>query len=107
MSRVGKNPVVLPSGVEVQLGKQIVVKGPLGTLALDTHPAVNVVLDGQNLQVSKVAGAENGSAMWGTMRANLNNMLTCATALALGAMANVPLARKRSPSGIKIGRAHV
>ena len=75
MSRVGKNPVVLPSGVEVQLGKQIVVKGPFGTLALDTHPAVNVVLDGQNLQVSKVAGAENGSAMWGTMRANLNNMV--------------------------------
>ncbi|MCK6391064.1 MAG: 50S ribosomal protein L6 [Azonexus sp.] len=75
MSRVGKNPVVLPAGVEVQLGKQIVVKGPLGTLTTDTHPAVNVALEGQNLQVSKVAGAENASAMWGTMRANLNNMV--------------------------------
>jgi large subunit ribosomal protein L6 len=32
MSRIGKNPVVLPAGVEVTVGEQIVVKGPLGYL---------------------------------------------------------------------------
>jgi len=75
MSRVGKNPVIIPAGVEVKVGSEIVVKGPLGTLKAAAHPAVNVTVDGQNIVVSKVDGAENGSAMWGTMRANLNNMV--------------------------------
>ena len=76
MSRIGKNPIVLPAGVEVNVGgEKITVKGPLGTLQTAAHPAVQVVLEGQNLQCSKMAGAENGSAMWGTMRANLNNMV--------------------------------
>ena len=76
MSRVGKNPVVLPAGVEVTLGEQIVVKGPLGTLQTAAHPAVNVALEGQNIIVTKMAGVDNAAAMWGTMRANLNNMVT-------------------------------
>lgn len=76
MSRIGKNPIVLPAGVEITLGEQIVVKGPLGVLKTAAHPAVQVAVDGQNVVVSKVAGAANGSAMWGTMRANLSNMVT-------------------------------
>ena len=76
MSRIGKNPIVLPAGVEITLGEQIVVKGPLGVLKTAAHPAVQVAVDGQNVVVSKVAGAVNGSAMWGTMRANLSNMVT-------------------------------
>ena len=75
MSRIGKNPVVLPAGVEVTVGEQIVVKGPLGSLRAAVHPAVSVVVEGQNVVVSKVAGAANAAAMWGTMRANLNNMV--------------------------------
>lgn len=76
MSRIGKNPVILPAGVEVKVGAQITVKGPMGTLVAANHPSVQVSVDGQNLQVSKVEGAVNGGAMWGTMRANLNNMVT-------------------------------
>lgn len=76
MSRIGKNPVVLPAGVEISVGEQIVVKGPLGVLKTAAHPSVAVTVEGQNVQVSKVAGADNASAMWGTMRANLNNMVT-------------------------------
>jgi len=75
MSRIGKNPIVLPAGVEVSLGEQIVVKGPLGTLKTAANPAVSVALDGQSVVVSKIEGAVNGAAMWGTMRANLNNMV--------------------------------
>jgi len=75
MSRIGKNPIVLPAGVEVTLGEQIVVKGPLGTLKTAANPAVNVALDGQSVVVSRIEGAVNGAAMWGTMRANLNNMV--------------------------------
>lgn len=77
MSRVGKNPIVLPAGVEVALtGQEITVKGPLGVLKAAQHPAVKVELQGQSLTCSAVLGAENASAMWGTMRANLNNMVS-------------------------------
>jgi large subunit ribosomal protein L6 len=76
MSRIGKNAIVLPAGVEVSVGAQITVTGPLGTLKAISHPAVTVAVEGQSITVSKVEGAVNSSAMWGTMRANLNNMVT-------------------------------
>ncbi|MEN9480611.1 MAG: hypothetical protein RLZZ298_2006 [Pseudomonadota bacterium] len=75
MSRIGKNPIVLPAGVEITVGEQITVKGPLGTLNTAAHPAVKVEVEGANVSVSKNEGEVNGSAMWGTMRANLNNMV--------------------------------
>ena len=75
MSRIGKNPIVLPAGVVVTVGEQITVKGPLGTLNTAAHPAVKVEVEGLNVSVSKNDGQVNGSAMWGTMRANLNNMV--------------------------------
>ncbi|MBS1191113.1 MAG: ribosomal protein [Rhodocyclaceae bacterium] len=76
MSRIGKNPIALPAGVEVKIGEeQITVKGPLGTLATASHPAVKVAVEGQEVVCSKVDSAANGAAMWGTMRANLNNMV--------------------------------
>lgn len=76
MSRIGKNPVVLPAGVEVTLGDEIVVKGPLGTLKIAQSPSVEVVLDNGSLQVSTVNEEKFSKAMWGTMRANLQNMVT-------------------------------
>ena len=75
MSRIGKNPIVLPAGIEVSVGEQITVKGPLGILKTIPHPSVSVAVDGQNVTVSKIEGAVNSGAMWGTMRANLNNMV--------------------------------
>lgn len=79
MSRIGKNPIILPAGVELTIGAQITVKGPLGVLKTAAHPSVTVALDGQSVQVAVVKGAENANAMWGTMRANLNNMVTGVT----------------------------
>jgi large subunit ribosomal protein L6 len=76
MSRVGKSPIELPAGVEVTLGSEIVVKGPLGSLKMLSTPAVSVEKQGNSLVCSKVAGEENGAALWGTVRANLNNMVT-------------------------------
>ena len=76
MSRVAKNPVALPQGVEVNLaGAQISVKGPLGTLTLARNAAVDVVQAGAELQVKAVAGAENGNALSGTTRALLANLV--------------------------------
>ena len=79
MSRVGKNPISLPKGVEVALGEEISVKGPLGVLKLKANPAVVVKVEGEQLVCSPVEGVEGAGALWGTMRANLNNMVTGVT----------------------------
>ncbi|MDD3327500.1 MAG: 50S ribosomal protein L6 [Zoogloea sp.] len=77
MSRVAKNPVVVPAGVEVKIDAgQIVVKGPLGSLAQALHPSVKVEHGEAGIQCSAIAGAVNGAAMSGTLRALVNNMVT-------------------------------
>ena len=76
MSRVAKNPVALPQGVEVNLaGAQISVKGPLGTLTLVRNAAVEIVQEGAELQVKAVAGAVNANALSGTTRVLLANLV--------------------------------
>ena len=76
MSRVAKNPIALPQGVEVNLsGAQISVKGPLGTLTLPRNASVDVVQEGAELQVKSVAGAVNAGALSGTIRALLANLV--------------------------------
>lgn len=76
MSRIGKNPIVLPAGVEVTMsGNEITVKGPLGTLKSMGHSAVKVELQDGTLQCSSLSDKDNGTAMWGTLRANINNMV--------------------------------
>ena len=76
MSRVAKNPVALPKGVDVSLaGGNVTVKGPLGSLTLNRNPAVEVVVEGEQLMVKPVAGAENANALSGTTRALLANLV--------------------------------
>ncbi len=76
MSRVAKNPIVLPQGVDVAVGnEEIVVKGPLGTIKFSGNPAVSVVMDAQSLVCRPVEGAENSNALSGTVRAILANMV--------------------------------
>lgn len=77
MSRVAKNPVVVPAGVEIKIDAgQIVVKGPLGSLAQAVHPSVKVEHGEAGVQCSAIEGAVNGNAMSGTLRALVNNMVT-------------------------------
>jgi len=76
MSRVGKAPVDIPSGVEVTLSDgEIRVKGPKGTLQQSLHGAVEVVREESQLSVRPVAGQPAAKAMYGTMRALLGNMM--------------------------------
>jgi large subunit ribosomal protein L6 len=80
MSRVAKNPVVLPKGVEVTLSDaQISVKGPLGTLSRTTNADVGVTRDGDKLLFAPTKETKQSNAMSGTMRALLNNMVTGVT----------------------------
>ncbi|MDR2112310.1 MAG: 50S ribosomal protein L6 [Candidatus Accumulibacter sp.] len=76
MSRVAKNPIVLPPGVDVTLGDDITVKGPLGSITFDRNPAVSVEREGTSLRCKPVEGAANANALSGTVRAILANMVT-------------------------------
>lgn len=76
MSRVAKNPIVLPQGVVVTIGSSsISVKGPLGSIEMDQKPAVSVQLLEGVLQCKAVEGVENSAALSGTVRALLSNMV--------------------------------
>ncbi|UJJ32884.1 50S ribosomal protein L6 [Halopseudomonas maritima] len=75
MSRVAKNPVKLPQGVEIKLdGQALSIKGAKGTLELNLHPTVEVVQEDGELRFAARAGSPN-MAMAGTTRALVNNMV--------------------------------
>ena len=77
MSRVAKNPIVLPQGVEVALSAEaIAVKGPLGSIKFTANPAVTVEKEGSSLVCKAVEGAANADALSGTVRAIVANMVT-------------------------------
>lgn len=80
MSRIGKKLIYLPDGVTAQIdGKMVSVKGPKGEISREMHPVVSVEQkqdeDGKTyLQVTVPDKAED-SAIWGTFRAHLANMV--------------------------------
>ncbi|MBK7325371.1 50S ribosomal subunit protein L6 [Candidatus Propionivibrio aalborgensis] len=77
MSRVAKNPIVLPQGVEVSLGAEVIsVKGPLGAIKFAANPAVKVEKEGDTLVCKPIEGADNTVALSGTVRAVVANMVT-------------------------------
>jgi len=76
MSRVGKMPVAVPQGVDVQIkDDQISVKGSGGTLQLARNALVKVVNDGGKLTFTPVDESREANAMSGTMRQLVNNMV--------------------------------
>lgn len=76
MSRVAKNPIVLPAGVEVAMAaNEISVKGPLGTMKQALSADVSVVREGDSLLCSVQNDSKQANAMSGTVRALLANMV--------------------------------
>ncbi len=74
MSRVAKDPVTIPNGVEVKIGGGVVsVKGSKGNLSLDLHSSVSIKQEDSQLVFS--AEDKSGWAMAGTTRALVNNMV--------------------------------
>lgn len=76
MSRVAKNPIVLPAGVEVTLAaNEVSVKGPLGTLKQVLSSDVTVQREGEQLQCKATNESMQSNAMSGTVRALIANMV--------------------------------
>lgn len=76
MSRIAKNPVVLPEKVEVTLSQtEIAVKGPLGVLTQKLSPNVTVSRIENRLEFTTAHNSRQANAMSGTMRAIVANMV--------------------------------
>jgi len=77
MSRVGKYPVSVPSGVTLTLAEgAIVAKGALGELRLPLTDAVDVTVEGNSVAVAPRGSDRRARTMWGTTRALINSMVT-------------------------------
>ena len=77
MSRIGKHPVAIPSGVEVQLsGQTLTAKGRLGTLSLAVSGEVTATIADGAVTIAPNDDSKRARAMWGTTRALVNNMVT-------------------------------
>ena len=77
MSRIGKHPVRIPSGVEVLLSNQtLTAKGRLGTLSLVVSSEVDASIANGAVTIAPKSGTKRSLAMWGTTRALVNNMVT-------------------------------
>jgi large subunit ribosomal protein L6 len=76
MSRVGKEPIAIPSGVDVTLeGSRVVVKGPNGTLAHQAPEAITVSRDGDTLVVTRPDDERENRALHGLTRSLVHNMV--------------------------------
>jgi large subunit ribosomal protein L6 len=76
MSRVGKSPIPVPSGVDVTIaGAHITVKGPKGSLERDIPGAITVRQDGDELLVERPNDERENRALHGLVRSLVNNMV--------------------------------
>ncbi len=80
MSRVGKSPIPVPKGAEINInGANITVKGPLGTLTHSLHPSVGLKQEDGVLTVVLNNNSPEAGAQSGTARALVNNMVVGVT----------------------------
>ncbi|MBI2242009.1 MAG: 50S ribosomal protein L6 [Magnetospirillum gryphiswaldense] len=76
MSRVGKYPVPVPSGVTVQIaGAEFIAKGKLGESRMSLSDEVETTIEGSEVWVKPKSETKRARMMWGTTRALINNMV--------------------------------
>jgi large subunit ribosomal protein L6 len=76
MSRIGKNPIIIPEKTEVtKNGSVLTVKGPLGELSRSFGEEVSVTITGNEIQVSPTKETIFARALWGTTAAHIRNMV--------------------------------
>jgi len=77
MSRIAKAPIALPSAVKIELkGQDLNVSGKNGKLSLTLHDKVELQQEDNVLKFSAKEGSKEATALAGTMRALVNNMVT-------------------------------
>ena len=80
MSRIGKRPVTIPSGVTADIANGILtVKGPKGTLSLGLREEISYTLDGDSIIVKPANDSKAARAFWGMQRTLVSNLVTGVT----------------------------
>src|SRR5512138_386694 len=76
MSRIGKLPIAIPSGVQVDVhGQSVQVKGPKGQLSLAVHPAITVAIQDGRVVCTRGSDEKFHKALHGLTRSLVNNMV--------------------------------
>lgn len=77
MSRIGKMPVPLPQGVNIEMATDgtVVVNGPKGSLTRRIHPDMKVIIEGETLLVQRPTDEKTHRALHGLTRSLVNNMV--------------------------------
>ncbi|RLB78490.1 MAG: 50S ribosomal protein L6 [Deltaproteobacteria bacterium] len=76
MSRIGKLPVAIPSGVKISLdGNLLTVAGPKGSLSQPLHERMSIAVETDQVKVSRPSDSKQDSALHGLTRALINNMV--------------------------------
>jgi large subunit ribosomal protein L6 len=81
MSRIGKKPVAMPSGVSANVeGQTLTVKGPKGTLSMQLlDDLVKYEIAESEIRVTPLVDAQRNRAAWGMQRTNVQNLVTGVT----------------------------
>ena len=80
MSRIGKKPVTVPSGVTANVeGQTVKVKGPKGALQLVVHDEVAVKMDKAGIQLDPRNETKRARSLWGTQRSLVSNLMSGVT----------------------------
>jgi len=81
MSRIGKMPIEVPSGVEINVGKNnlVTVKGPLGELKEKISEKMKIELEGNQLTVARPSDTKINRSLHGLSRTLINNMVVGVT----------------------------
>ena len=76
MSRIGRQPIAVPAGVDVKIdGSTVTVKGPKGTLTRTVHNNMKVELDGAEIKVSRPDDSNLNKSLHGLTRTLIANMV--------------------------------
>lgn len=76
MSRIGKQPTIIPNGVEIKIdGDLITVKGKKGELIQKLVPEIKVEMKDKTITLQESQKTKNSLALWGTFRALIFNMI--------------------------------
>ena len=80
MSRIGRQPISIPAGVDVKIdGNVVTVKGPKGTLTRTFHPNMTIAQEGDQIHVTRPNDAKENRSLHGLTRTLLHNMIVGVT----------------------------
>jgi ribosomal protein L6, bacterial type len=103
MSRIGRKPIQLPSGVEVKVdGNVITVKGPKGALTRQLHRDMKVTVEEGSVRVERPSDNKLHRSLHGTTRSVIQNMVDGVTAGFSKSLELVGVGYRASKSGEKV-----